>query len=250
MQYNLKGIGLIAADTTRSRAYIQNLARHGLLPKRIILMKAVGADLPGQSLATLPRDPDHADIDAIWAEGHFDPNQQLDDSIKGHDVSITRLEADDINSPQVIKAVEQFDGHTLIYSGYGGQILRKPLLAAGAQFLHIHGGRVPSFKGSTANYYSLIDEGKISASAIFLTSDLDGGPLLARRDFDAPPDRTKLDHLHDSAARAILLCDVIGAYARDGTWPHVTIDKNELDETFFVIHPVLKHIAVLGSKRQ
>ena len=51
------------------------------------------------------------------------------------------------------------------------------------KFLHIHGGYVPAFKGSTTNYYSLLAEGQLGASAIFLTEDLDSGPKLHRQKF-------------------------------------------------------------------
>ena len=38
------------------------------------------------------------------------------------------------------------------------------------KFLHVHGGYLPDYKGSTTNYYSLINENTIGASAIFLTT--------------------------------------------------------------------------------
>ena len=48
-------------------------------------------------------------------------------------------------------------------------LLKEKILDTGKKFLHIHGGYLPDYKGSTTNYYSLINENTIGASAIFLT---------------------------------------------------------------------------------
>lgn len=247
MSHDLTDVAMLVTDTTRSRAYLQNMARRDLRPTRIVVLSNTAQSLPGQSRAPVVGQPDHVADDPLWQQGHFDPNAGLMDAIAALNVPCETIETADINDPAVVAAIAALDCDTLIYSGYGGQILRGPVLSAGPRFLHVHGGWVPSFKGSTTNYYSLITEDSLAASAIFLTADLDGGPVLARRRFPAPPDRGKLDHLHDSAARAVVLCDVLDTYAASGEWPSEIPDHDEADSTYFVIHPVLKHIAVYGG---
>ena len=50
----------------------------------------------------------------------------------------------------------------IIYSGYGGVILKEKVLSQGKKFLHVHGGFLPQYKGSTTNYYSILNEGYIT----------------------------------------------------------------------------------------
>ncbi|RYH01063.1 hypothetical protein EU805_15810 [Salipiger sp. IMCC34102] len=242
----LTGVSMICTDTTRSRAYVQNLARADLRPERVLLLSQTGSDLPGQSRAPLPDRPDAAERDPLWTAGHFDPNSVLEDDIAVLGAPLGRIPSTNINDPDTIAAVSDLPGHTVIYSGYGGQILRRPVLSTGKRFLHVHGGYLPDFRGSTTNYYSMIEEDTLGASAIFLTEEIDAGPILARRRFTAPPDRTGIDHLHDSAARARVLCDVLAGFAATGDWPRAPIDPAGRGRTYYVIHPVLKHLAIFG----
>lgn len=168
-------------------------------------------------------------------------------SLKKASIPFSQLENGDINSEPVVNAVSAMPQSVLIYSGYGGVLLRKPLLATGKRFLHIHGGYLPTFKGSTTNYYSLIAQGTMGASSIFLTEDIDGGPILVRKTFPAPPDRIQIDHVYDSAARADVLVETLRRFACSGIW-ELSEANNVGGETYFIIHPVLKHIAILANE--
>jgi methionyl-tRNA formyltransferase len=247
MRSELHDVAFLAADTTRSRAYLQNMARRGLTPAHVIIFDAASEPMPGQAVAPVAAMPAHLEGDAIWAAGSFDPNTRLRDDVYAMGVPVSRVACADINDARIVEAIAARSERTMIYSGYGGQILRTAALSATENFLHVHGGWVPAFKGSTCNYYDMIENDQIGASAIFLTSDLDGGPLLKRMRFPVPHDRTKLDHLHDSAARAIVLCDVLEEYRRTGAWPCLPVGVEEISQTYFVIHPVLKHIAIFGE---
>ena len=46
------------------------------------------------------------------------------------------------------------------------QILRK-ILSLEKYYLHIHGGPLPQYRGSTTKYYSLLKSNTVGASAIF-----------------------------------------------------------------------------------
>ena len=125
-------------------------------------------------------------------------------------------------------------------------LLKESILDTGKRFLHIHGGYLPDYKGSTTNYYSLIDENAIGASAIFLTKEIDCGPILLRKKFSAPVDRTLIDHNSDSEARAKVLIECLKNYVNSGDWEY-ELENNHGGETFYIIHPVLKHLAILGK---
>ena len=245
----LNDIGLIAADTSRSRAYIQALARNELLPNYVLVLEhASDKRLPGQlDKFQLNRETERvAETDACWSEAYFDPARPikvlLDELGVPYEVSMSK----DINDPSVVEAIARRPESTFIYSGFGGALLREDVLATGKHFLHVHGGYLPDFKGSTTNYYSLLVENTLGASAIFLSEEIDSGPILLRRKFPPPANRQAIDHIYDSAARAKVLIEALQNYLKDGGWKFELSD-NMGGEIYYIIHPVLKHIAILDK---
>ena len=245
----LNDIAMVAADTSRSRVYLQSLAKHDLLPNYVLVLEdASDQILPGQldkSQSSFDNE-NKADLDECWSEVCFDLSRPikalLDESGVPYEVSTSR----DINDPSVVEAMNRRAEPVFIYSGFGGVLLRNDVLATGKQFLHVHGGYLPEFKGSTTNYYSLIEENTLGASAIFLTKDIDGGPVLMRQKFPPPANRLEIDHIYDSAARAKVLVETLQNYLKCGNW-EFELPANTGGETYYVIHPVLKHIAILNK---
>ena len=138
--------------------------------------------------------------------------------------------------------------NTFIYSGYGGVLLKKQILSIGKNFLHIHGGYLPDFKGSTTNYYSLIKENSIGASAIFLTQEIDSGPIFLRKKYQSPEKKEFIDHIYDSAARAKVLIETLESFKKSGEFSPL---KGEFKKgnTYYVIHNFLKNIEILSKRR-
>ena len=122
-------------------------------------------------------------------------------------------------------------------------MLRKSLIDCGKKFLHVHGGYLPDFKGSTTNYYSLLVDRSVGASSIFLSADIDSGPILHRSKFSAPPSCMELDHIYDSAARAKVLVETLRDYQKNSKFCSLELDSE--GKLYYIIHPVLKHIAIL-----
>ena len=69
--------------------------------------------------------------------------------------------------------------------------------------------------------------------------------MLIRKTFPPPPDRLQIDHIYDSAARAKVLIETLKVYNNSGEFQC----KENFDEgeTYFIIHPILKHIAILAE---
>lgn len=243
-------IGMIAADTSRSRAYLQAMIRHELFPNYVLLLEdRSGNPLPGQldkaknpSVVELP----DLQVDACWSEANFNPTLALKPLLDDYGIAYGVAPSKDINDPAVIDLIRQRPESVLIYSGFGGVLLRKDLLAAGKKFLHVHGGYLPSYKGSTTNYFSLVAEATMGASSIFLSEEIDSGPVLIRRNFPPPPNREAIDHVYDSAARAKVLIETLQSYLASGDW-NFDLPNNAGGETYYIIHPVLKHISILAK---
>lgn len=223
----LNKIGMVAADTSRTLCYIEELIKHNLKPNHVILLINNEENLlPGQNNNELcSKIIEILDLEAITYE--ISSNS-------------------DINSKEVLDILLQRSESTFIFSGFGGVLLRNNILDSGKKFLHVHGGYLPNYKGSTTNYFSLLEENVIGASSIFLTKDIDCGPVLARKFFSAPIDRTEIDHIYDSKARAEVLIETLQKY-KDLGFFDFDLNSNVGGETFYVIHPVLKHLAILGE---
>ena len=222
---SLHNIGMVAADTTRTKYYIDELIKNNLLPSYILLLLNNDNELlPGQK--------------------EVETENELITRLRKEGVKYDIAPNSNINSDEVITAIANRLETVFIFSGYGGVLLRDKILDTGKKFLHIHGGYLPDYKGSTTNYYSLIDENTIGASAIFLTKEIDCGPILLRKKFVPPKDRTEIDHNSDSEARAKVLIECLQNYVDSGGWEY-ELENNYGGETFYIIHPVLKHIAIL-----
>ena len=224
---SLIDVAMVAADTTRTKYYIEELIDNKLLPSYILLLLNSDEDLlPGQK------------------ESKF--GSEIITLLECSEIEFDIATNSDINSNEVISEIAIRSEQVFIFSGFGGVLLEDKILNTGKRFLHIHGGYLPDYKGSTTNYYSLIDENTIGASAIFLTKEIDCGPILLRKKFAPPKDRTEIDHISDSKARADVLIECLQNYVSSGSWSF-ELENNRGGEVFYIIHPVLKHLAILGE---
>lgn len=238
---------MIAGDTSRSRAYLQALVRNDLLPNYVLVLEnASDQPLPGQlSTPTSNQGAERTgEADECWSDVHFNPSLPIKTLMDKFGIPFGISTSKDINDSTVVDAIRQRAESVVIYSGFGGVLLRKEVLSTGKHFLHVHGGYLPDYKGSTTNYYSLIVENTLGASSIFLSQEIDCGPVLLRRKFPPPENRQSIDHIYDSGARAKVLVETLRDYLKCGGWKF-TLQANTGGETYYIIHPVLKHIAIL-----
>ena len=246
---NLSEIGMVASDTTRSRAYLQALVRNNLVPAYVLLIESPSEKyFPGKLdkfQSSIELDPSQ-ETDELWSEAQFDPTLPIKEQLEVFNISYEISIGKDINDPVVVEAIRKSSVSVFIYSGAGGVLLRKEVLNTGKHFLHVHGGYLPDYKGSTTNYYSLLVEKTMGASSLFLVEQIDSGPVLLRKKFPAPANRQAIDHIFDSGARAKVLVETLQNYLRDGDWK-VDFSEDSEGETYYIIHPVLKHIAVLDN---
>lgn len=236
---------MVAADTSRSRAYVQALERAALLPCFVLMLENKASTLlPGQIGSSASAT---AWVDRAWDDVRFDPGLPVKAVLERSGIPHELAPAGDINDPGVIQAVARRAEPVFIYSGFGGVLLRSGILGAGKRFLHAHGGYLPDYKGSTTNYFSMLAEDVFGASSLFLGAEIDSGPVLIRRKFDPPRDPRQIDHLYDSAARARVLMETLRRHVETGSW-QFELPENSGGETYYIIHPLLKHVAILGSE--
>jgi len=236
---NLNGVLFLAARTARSQAYAQCMAAHKLIPEEVVIFGKQGNKRLGQSKNIICQKMDKS----LFIP---DLSRTLEDSCQDNQWNPIFLDCESINAPALLKKIDKISPKLVIYSGYGGEIVSSELLGLNIPFLHIHAGRLPNYRGSTTIYYSILQEQNCAASAILLANDIDTGPIVASKTYPAPPTNIDIDYIYDSAIRADLLVTVLNNYAEHGELPTPIHQEIEEGQDYYIIHPVLKHLAMLS----
>ena len=221
----LNKLAMVAADTTRTKYYLTELIRNKFFPTYVLLLL-------------------NRDVKLLPGQDSDESERELVELLKNAGIEYQISPSSDINSNEVLTIISNRVELVFIFSGFGGVLLGDNILSSGKKFLHIHGGYLPDYKGSTTNYYSLINENTIGASSMFLSKEIDCGPVLLRRKFSPPKNRTEIDHIYDSEARAKVLIETLEYYVESGSF-NFELENNQGGETFYIIHPVLKHLSIL-----
>lgn len=223
---------MLAIDSSRTRAYLQAMDASGRAPCQAILIgHGTNPGGPGTQFPSVP---------------YFDNIVPAADLLAQQGVPVVGLSTADVNAAQVVDAVGSSACEILIYSGPAGAILRPEILALQKRFLHVHPGALPGFRGSTPFYFSLIESGTVAATALFLSENIDEGPIIATWEYEPPRNRELIDYGFDPAMRADTLVRTLDLLERE---PNLTprSQASADGETYHVVHPVLKHIAILSG---
>lgn len=230
----LTDFACVLADTTRSRAYIQTLLQHDMIPARCLVMsEGAGVKISRE-------------IPCEWdAQRFFNLDESIFETMETRRVSYRVVASEDINSDEMRSAIQELPQQYILYSGYGGAILRPHLFQMGKKWIHVHAGILPFYRGSTTAYYSLLDCDKMGATAIFLNERIDEGGVITAEEFPPPQRGELVDYVYDPYIRAQVLVKALKSYIQNGKF-HETPQTARGAETYYIIHPVLKHIAILG----
>lgn len=238
MHMRLKGVVLLAAQTSRSQAYIQALVANGLYPEKVILL----GEMPSLEQQSTPNNSWHGILLPNLAESIMQTCDRAN-------IEVSRCSSVDVNSEECVSCISDAEPSVIIYSGVGGQIVSEHTLALAPKFLHMHSGWLPQYRGSTTLYYALLKQEMPGVTALFLDRMIDTGPVVAQKHYPIPPFDMDVDRVYDSAIRADLLVEVLRAYISASDFPTLFEQHPEEGETYYVIHPILKHLAILSLKK-
>lgn len=233
----LDKVVLLAARTARSQAYLQTLAAFDLLPGEVILLA------PPENAPPARTHPAPPPVPGLLLP---DLNENLAQTCARAGLRTAEAGVRDVNDPMTAEAIRRSGAEIVIYSGYGGQIVADPILKLGPKFLHMHSGWLPEYRGSTTVYYALLERQPPAVSALLLDKHIDTGPVVARRHYPPPPAGIDVDSVYDAAIRADLLARVLKDYAATGALDGERQDAAPGTSPYFVVHPVLKHLALLS----
>ena len=236
--FDFKNIVMLCGHTARSSAYIQALEFAGIKPSQTLLYgdsrSSPHSDRCMHSLNNLQFCPDLKQMPAeLLAKSTWQYRE---------------VAAQGLDDKSLNREIRESQPDLIIYSGYGGQLVPESVLAI-APVLHIHSGWLPEYRGSTTLYYEIIASQACSASAILLDNEIDTGNILNRKRYQIPEIGMDVDYLYDNMIRADLLVDTLKSLIK------LKNEISELEQTkegmaYFIIHPLLKHFALLSVDRQ
>jgi methionyl-tRNA formyltransferase len=236
---------MLLINNNRSKAYLQNLIKNNYIPRQVIVLNDKNVTLA-----------EHTDNDKLMAKETnqkfirkladldicFDEKEHILRTLEKHDIEYYLVDNLNINSKEVIEKVSAISTEYIIYSGPGGTILRTEILSLGKKFIHVHPGWLPKFRGSTTIYYSMLLESKVGCSVILFAEGIDEGPILYQQEFKIKEKGIDFDYVLDPLVRAKTLVEFFQAKKL----VPVQQDDSEESSTFYIIHPLLKHISIIN----
>ena len=234
MKKNNLTFSLIASDTPRARAYIDQMIKNELLPKKIILLKK-------NSIAEKLK---------YRANPYFDNETGLEEKIlKFKKVIIERVDSNTINDNKCLKKIMTSKEKFFIFCSNPGEILRQEYFNKQKVYLHVHPGKLPNFKGSTPYYYEILKDNKITFTSLFMSHKLDQGKIIISKSFNIKKlkkyDKSVLDDILDPHLRSLVLIETLAKLKTKNIKNLLIVKKSKKNYlNYFVIHPVLKNIAI------
>tara|TARA_B100000315_G_scaffold259024_1_gene313268 strand:+ start:1210 stop:1914 length:705 start_codon:yes stop_codon:yes gene_type:complete len=231
MKKNNFNFNLIASDTPRTRAYIDQMIKNELLPKKIILLNK-------NSIAEKLK---------FRANPYFDNETELTKKImKLKKIKIDRVNANTVNDIKCLKKITNSKESFFVFCSNPGEILRKEYFTKKKIYLHVHPGKLPDFKGSTPYYYEILKSKRVTFTSLFMSYKLDEGKVLLSKSYNTNQlkyyDRTLLDDILDPYFRSLTLIETLKKTKLKKIRALEKNSKHYLN--YFVIHPVLKNIAI------
>ncbi len=235
---------MLLAPNNRSKSYLQNFLRKNFIPESVIVLNTDKNSLPENRDKIANQLPKNQKLirRIPFFEEYYDENEELETTLQNAGIEYKSLNTLNVNSTEVIKAVSEVPADYIIYSGPGGTLLGREILNTQKQFIHAHPGKLPYYKGSTTIYYSYLIDGKAYCSVILLNEKIDSGPLLFEKEIEININNLDFDHSLDPLLRTSTLIDFLK------TDNSVISTNDEAGNNFYIIHPVLKHLAILKNR--
>jgi methionyl-tRNA formyltransferase len=97
------------------------------------------------------------------------------------DKGISCVEAEDINTPEWIEKVEQYDGDLLVVIAFGQKISQNIVQLFQKGAINVHGSLLPKYRGAAPINWAIIrGESETGVSIITLADRMDAGQILAQ----------------------------------------------------------------------
>ncbi len=235
---------MVLTNNNRSKAYIQNFIKENIYPSNVVFLEESNTKIAGQT-ENDSKIFDSSDQE-LWRKCSvtgllFNEKETVLSTLKKNGIPFKKYANLDPNSKLVIKALKRLPEAICIYSGPGGYILKKEIFKTGKVFIHAHSGKLPSYRGSTTIYYSLLLNENLSVSVIELNENIDEGNIILIDNYKLNSG-SDIDYVIDNCIRAKSLIRFLKLKK------YKSVKQKKEGKTFYIIHPVLKHISIIKNK--
>ncbi len=260
----LEDFGCLLTDNSRSKAYIQKLIKNSFIPEDVVYYKQEESselrknDIDTSTIEGIIQNAfkkrkyflydtkmqDNAVFNMNYSKPEkyatFNTKESVIETLENNNINYFTVQAVSVNDNKIVEVVEKTSPTFFVFGG--GGILRKPILSVGKKFIHIHPGRIPYFRGSHCIEWSVLEEERCVVSAIFMNEIIDGGELIAQREFDYPElENNNIAPLYSSHIRSELLIDIIKDYCKNDKFNSSKQNASE-GETYYKMHPALTNL--------
>lgn len=237
----------ILANTARSQAYIQTLIKENLKPVKVFILddkneKKLGKISDKNNILNIANKAYSFEFSII------NPKEDLITTLSKTDISYEVINSPDINSDILYVALSKNNIGFAVISVYPGQILKPKILSLKKLFIHVHSGKLPEYRGSTTIYYSLLKNNKVAASAIIINEGIDTGDIICFKEYDFNFEPELIDLIFDPLLRAVVLVYALRNLSNKTN--NSVLQINSDGEDYYIIHPLLKHLAILKAKNK
>lgn len=156
------------------------------------------------------------------------------------------IKENDVNSLKIINKIKSAAPDLVIFSGYGGQILKKEHFELNIPYLHNHPGDIPSERGSTTIYYSILNRKACTVTSFFMNERIDAGNIITKDHYVAPTRNVNIDQFYDNIIRSSCLINALNAITNKEAVSPFPPKDSSLE--YYVVHPILKNISILSLK--
>jgi hypothetical protein len=231
---------LICTDSRRARAYLQSLNRDKTLISKILVLateddvaryQAQGAKAFNEAT------PDFFQLAGFQVKINFHESVYV--TATKLSLETLQVTTTTINDPRVIHEIGKCNENIALYSGFTGEIVEQSVLSMFERLYHVHPGVLPTHKGSTVFYYTLLHNKEFEASVIIMDEGIDTGEVMGTYRFKNNGwNPEQIDHFIDPYLRAMCANEY---FSTSKSVYHV---KGETDENlFYVAHPLIRGLA-------
>jgi len=234
---------LLAGETKRARTYAQQLERVWQLDRNVEILGV----FYGQTLRTCPESLLNDETGEYFDKENIfipDLNEPIEKTFDRNGWIYHKIISDDVNSEELLTLLEYLSVDVVVYAGYGGQILKGKHFNGKRKYLHMHPGSLPDERGSTTLFYSILKGHNCTVTSFWMTEKIDDGEILYQEEYVVPNKGVDLDGWFDHVIRGDCFFKTMKRYL-SGELSSFKVDTSKSEE-YYIIHPVLKHVALMG----
>lgn len=203
--------GLILADTSRSKSYLNSLLKNKFYPSEVIFY----SDRNSSNLFKI---------------------------LKKKLLNFKYFKLNNINKSIISNYIINSKINKFIYSGYPGELVGREVVNK-KFIIHIHAGKIPDFKGSTTIYYSILLKKKVFCTALRLNEKIDSGRILLIKKFNPPLHKKLIESTYDDNIRANTLIHLL----KLKKYKHYKKKLNKFSN-YYIAHPIIRALVLKKKK--